>query len=148
MLNSYYINPLTIHIASHTGSEVRGEGNLMRHPSAASGSFPTPFLSFRPLSRNAAAAAALPRPTISLVPRPESAPGGRRMGLFEHAEILFQIPEANLRRNAILDTQNPPSPSGRGAKGEGYSTSKNHFSSPENQIRHRTRTRNEPTDFI
>ncbi len=35
MLKPYNRNPLTIHIASHTGSEVRGEGNLMRHPSAS-----------------------------------------------------------------------------------------------------------------
>ncbi len=37
MLKPHNRNPLTIHIASHTGSEVRGEGNLIRHPSAAGG---------------------------------------------------------------------------------------------------------------
>ncbi len=75
MPNYQNTNPLTIFSASHTGSEVRGEGNnapparkrwisrrrfrrgrpmcrpcntLMRHPSAARRLFPTPFLSFRP----------------------------------------------------------------------------------------------------
>ncbi len=37
MLKPYNRNPLTIHIASHTGSEVRGEGNLMRRRSTRSG---------------------------------------------------------------------------------------------------------------
>ncbi len=37
MLKPYNRNPLTIHIASHTGSEVRGEGNLMRRRSGNAG---------------------------------------------------------------------------------------------------------------